>query len=517
MNKQPCTHTMRNHRFFESGSTTLLAMITLATLALAGATVLFGVSRRYHGNEQVQGWQEALFAAEGGADIGLANLRWQVVSGSPTPFDSSLGWVTTTSGSNTTYTYRTPTVGQTGEGTTQTWAIVTIDAPTATTPAGLKDSKGKQWYRIRSTGHARLPGLKRASIDALQDPNARRNNSLRKINLLYDRSTGSQLAIPEATRTIEQIIQPKVSGGFALLARTTLTISGPQIIDSYDPTDPTKSTGGLYDATKRQKNGSIFSNGSASSALTVASGESVYGNAATNGGTFADPNHTIQSPGTINNSTNTPLPVIPDPDWGLPGTPTINGTVTTVTTSNTISVDSDSTQNYYKLSAITAPLTIALKPGVTSGTLNIWLTGSVTTSGAITIAKGVKVNIYFTGDTFHPGMSGANVGSINNLNLDASTFTIYGCGTYAGSGPGIDLHVGGAGVQNFYGTVYAPYRLINLKYDGSTNYDPASAHYGSFVGNVINLRSSVHYDEAAGSGSGPVVDYSRVSYVEDPR
>ena len=514
MHTQSPTHPIHNPRWLQFGSTTLLAMITLATLALAGATVLSAVSRRYHGNEQVQGWQEALFAAEGGADIGLANLRWKVVSGSPTAFDSSLGWVSTTSGSNTTYTYRTPTVVQTGEGATQTWAVVTIDAPTATTPAGLKDTKGSQWYRIRSTGHARLPGLKRASIDALQDANARRGNSLRKLNLLYDRSTGGQLAIPEATRTIEQIIQPKTSGGWALLARTTLTISGPQIIDSYDSTDSTKSTNGLYDAAKRQKNGSVYSNGSASTALTIGLGEKVYGNAATNGSNFTDPHKTIQSPGTINNSTNTPLPVIPDPDWGMPGQPTINGTVTTVTSTNTISVDSDSTQNYYKLSAISAPLTIALKPGVTTGTINIWLTGSASTSGSITIAKGATVNIYFTGDTFHP----SNTNSINNLNLDPSTFTIYGTGTYAGSGPGIDIHVGGSGgVQNFYGTVYAPYRKINLKYDGNTNYDPASAFNGSFVGDTIILKGSVHYDEAAGGGSGPVVDYSRVSYVEDPR
>lgn len=505
---------MRSTRGPRSGSTTLLAMITLATLALAGATVLFGISRRYQGNTQAQGWQEALFAAEAGADIGLANLRWTVVSGSPTAFDSSLGWVTTTSGSNTTYTYTTPTVVQTGEGSVETWSVVTIDAPTTTTPAGLKDTKGKQWYRIRSTGHARLPGLKRVSIDALLDTNARHNNSLRKLNLIRDRTTGAQLAIPEATRTVEAIVQPKTSSGWALLARTTLTIMGAQTIDSYDSSDSTKSTNGLYDATKRQKNASIATNGSAATALTVGLGEKVYGNAATNGGNFNDPHKTIQAPGTIDNSTNTALPVIPDPTWGSSGSPSINASVTTVTTSNTISADSDSTQNYYKLTDINAPLTIDLKAGVTSGTVNIWLTNGATTSGSITIAKGVKVNIYFTGDTFHPN----NTNSINNLNKDPSTFTIYGTGTYAGSGPGIDIHVGGTGgVQNFYGTVYAPYRLINLRYDGSTNNDPNSAHHGSFVGNVIKNYSSVHYDEAAGGGTGPVVDYSRVSYVEDPR
>jgi hypothetical protein len=183
-----------------------------------------------------------------------------------------------------------------------------------------------------------------------------------------------------------------------------------------------------------------------------------------------------------------------------------------VSSARTITINSDPTQNYYKLSGITAPLTIA-----GTGILNIWLTGDVTTQGAITINKGATVKIYFTGSTFHPGKAGANVGSIDNLNQDPATFQLYGCGTLAGSGPGIDLHVGGAGVQNFYGTVYAPYRLINLKYDGNTNNDLNSAHYGSFIGDTINLKSSVHYDEALNGVGDSVIDYDRASYVEDAR
>src|SRR6202043_3067396 len=105
----------------EGGSATLLALFMLALIGFIGATVLLKVGRLYNGNEKAEGWQEALNAAEAGADIGMANLRWTAASPAPTPFDPSLGWVTTTTKdqnnniNNTIYTYTTPHMSQTGE------------------------------------------------------------------------------------------------------------------------------------------------------------------------------------------------------------------------------------------------------------------------------------------------------------------------------------------------------------------------------------------------------------------
>jgi hypothetical protein len=518
----------------EAGSTTFLALFMLALMLFIGTTVLWNATRLYNGNEKIEGWQEALNAAEAGADLALANIRWTVVPNGNTPFNSAgtPAWTTSTTTdpnthlvTNTTYTCTTPHITQVGEGTDETWAVITVDSPigdnTATPPAGLT-YQGNQWYRIRSTGHARIPGIHRASIDILSDSNTRHSNALRKFSLVYDRNTGAALSAPEATRTVEELIQPKVSWLPAIVALNQFTFSPlkNQLIDSYDPTDPTKSTNGQYDASKRQSNGNIGVGGtrngvnitSGSGDLVTGAGEKVYGNASTNGGSYTDPTHDIQSPGTINNSTNINVPIIPVPTWGTSGQPSINGSVTSVSSAKTITINSDPTQNYYKLSGITAPLTVA-----GTGTLNVWLTGDVTTQAAITINAGATLKIYFTGNTFHPGKAGANVGSINNLNQDPATFQLYGCGTLTGSGPGIDLHVGGAGVQNFYGTVYAPYRLVNLKYDGSTPYDTSSGFYGSFIGDTINLQGSVHYDEALNGVGDSVTDYDRSSYVEDPR
>src|SRR5262249_55061728 len=149
---------------------------------------------------------------------------------------------------------------QSGEGTAETWAVVTVDSPvgdnTNSPPSGLT-YKGNQWYRVRSTGHARIPGLQRTAIDILSDPNARHVNALRKFNMFYDRDRAATLTVPEAIRTVETILQPKTSWLPAILAIDTLDISAKHTIDSYDPTDPTKTTNGQYDPAKRQNNGNI--------------------------------------------------------------------------------------------------------------------------------------------------------------------------------------------------------------------------------------------------------------------
>jgi hypothetical protein len=271
--------------------------------------------------------------------------------------------------------------------------------------------------------------------------------------------------------------------------------------------------------------------------LQIGAGEKVYGNAGTDaqiiGGTnFTDPNNTIQAPGAINNGFDIPLPPVPVPTWGTPGDPiALNGTVTNVTSATTIN-PLHAQGNYYKIQNINAPLVIAALPVTTpptTATVNIWLTGTagkagaysggMTPGGEITIPKGVTLKVYVdNGVSFHPGQGGSNVGAIDNQNMDASTFLLYGVGTYPGgnAGGGIDLHVGGAStIANFYGTVYAPYRYVLMQYDGSTPYDPLHGYYGSFVGNIMTVEGSFHYDES--SSAGIVTDFLRSSYVEDTR
>src|SRR5262249_16531043 len=220
-----------------------------------------------------------------------------------------------------------------------------------------------------------------------------------------------------------------------------------------------------------------------------------------------DPQNTIQSPGTINNNVNTNVPIIPVPTWGSAGQPAINGSVTNVSSPTTITANSDTSKNYSKLSGLSSDLTIA-----GTGTINIWLTNNVGKNATIIINKGATLKIYFAGSTFHP----QNDGGIVNLNQDPADFQFYGVGTPS-TGGNIDFHVGKTPGVNFYGSVYAPYRTLNLKYDGSTNFDTTSGFYGSFVGDDIKLQGSLHYDEALNGVGDSVIDYNRVSYVEAPR
>ena len=55
------------------------------------------------------------------------------------------------------------------------------------------------------------------------------------------------------------------------------------VVDSYDSTDPTKSTNGLYDAAKRQENGDIATDGQ----LIEAGNAQIHGDVATNAGTVS--------------------------------------------------------------------------------------------------------------------------------------------------------------------------------------------------------------------------------------
>src|SRR5207253_8463910 len=55
------------------------------------------------------------------------------------------------------------------------------------------------------------------------------------------------------------------------------------VVDSYDSTDPTKSTNGLYDPAKRQENGDIATDGQ----LIEAGNAQIFGDVATNAGTVS--------------------------------------------------------------------------------------------------------------------------------------------------------------------------------------------------------------------------------------
>src|ERR1700719_1710738 len=86
-----------------TGSTIMCALCTILIISLIGANVLLNCTTRYNvSSKQVKAWKEALYAAEGGADIAFSEVR-KFVPPPSTAFLSSNGWTTTVGPSYTSY------------------------------------------------------------------------------------------------------------------------------------------------------------------------------------------------------------------------------------------------------------------------------------------------------------------------------------------------------------------------------------------------------------------------------
>jgi len=474
-----------------SGSTTVLALLTVTIVAFIGATVLFNSATRFQASTVVGGWQEALSAAEAGADIGVANCRGTAVSGASgysTAFNSANGWSlvdpTNAQGNNVTYssplgysytlpaTCNVPVMYQSGQCSSKLWATVTVDGP-----SGLVDSYGNQWFRVRSTGYAALSGFHRVSLDTPTDPNARHTNELRKLSLVMNRFTGQRLTTPQATRTVEVILQPATAFGAAIVANSSLkAVNSGFRVDSFDSRDPNKSTNGQYDPAKFQQNGNIYAN----FATPNISGD-IYGNVNDVGGDLqSSPNiH-----GQINNNQGFSTPPVLAPSW------------------STIQSTPGNGQNF-QTGPVSAPLNYVCSGSLSvniqapavgqTGAVNIWFTDDFT--GSVTVPVGVICKIWITGDMKTP--------NINNMNNNAADLQFYGINPPNGGEQKWETK----DTTGYYGLLYAPAAQIKTG---------AGDIYGSIIGEDVNIKNNVHYDEAFG-GVGTVIDYARASWVEDPR
>jgi hypothetical protein len=117
----------------------------------------------------------------------------------------------------------------------------------------------------------------------------KQDSRLRKLSLNVDRFTNGVLTShaidsPRVSRRIEAIVRPVSAFDQAIMSVGALNLNDSDIvIDSYDSRDPNKSTGGLYDAAKRQENGALATDGN----LINAGNAYVYGDVATNAGTVS--------------------------------------------------------------------------------------------------------------------------------------------------------------------------------------------------------------------------------------
>src|SRR6202011_826532 len=450
----------------QHGSVLMITVLTIAVLMMLCVTSLYITSQNANAGMQAASWQQALSGTESAIDQAIAALNtnswtnWVTLSGSlpnlqpqpgstppaatGPPGSGQYNYLSNSITSQLTQYTVANAITTSGEGNNLVSMWTTIDT------GGLPpDSNGNQWYRIRATGTAAAVGPPRVS-------NQRLDNDLRKIGLRFDRKTNNAIASPQATRTIEVIVQALAQSIWVrgVTLKGAITMSGGGTADSFNSSDPFKSTNGQYDVSKRQSHGDIATTNSGTSSNL--NNTYVYGNLAYSGSAVKNTNH-VQ--GTISTPFNTTIPATSDPTW-TSGTYTSlgggnPGILTAGTKSNPVrvKVNGDLT-----VSGGTV-LTIAPNGGGTDSYIEVWVTGKLTTSGAGTItqlpnvyatywvdnditvsggsylnqsglAKNVVINGVGTGHKITDSGGGTFIGVIDAPGLDA---TISGGGTYSGA------------------------------------------------------------------------------------
>jgi hypothetical protein len=460
---------------------------------LLGAEAIRLVTTKYQNVFHAASWQEAILATESGVDLAMVELRKSVSSPSSawqSPWVGGAPGNGNSSSSLTTITYL-------GEGSTTMNLNVTVDAPSQ-----MIDSRGWQYYRIRATGTNLVPGPQRGSDE-------KRDAVLRKLSIWNDRLTGTPLIRPLVSRRIEVIAKPLSPFNAAILAKGKINLTDQNIvIDSYDSRDNTKSTNGQYDASKRQQNGNVDTDGTVISAGNA----HIYGNIGTNDGTATG---VANVTGTVSTDFYQDINSVQTPAW----TTGITVNPSSVTNTTTITAGATKGAFRYKLSQISLSgknvLTISGAADGSTTYADIWVTGNISISGQgqIALGDGVIASFYLAGNasisgngiTNGTGSSNGNSGSLPTNSRPANVI-LYGIKPTSGT-QSISL----SGNANMEASIYAPDADVSLSGGGNNG-----TFYGAIVGNTVTMTgvTSVHYDQALAS-AGFVTDYKIASWFED--
>jgi hypothetical protein len=268
--------------------------------------------------------------------------------------------------------------------------------------------------------------------------------------------------------------------GKGMVAQEALDAAG-TYIDSYDSTDPTKSTDGKWDITKRQDNGSVATNSKDPGALDLGGGD-IYGSIATGpGGTpvisggsvgdkaWVDGGRTGVQDGHYTDDMNVEFdPVEP---------PFLEGTdIPRSGTINDEEYDMVLLTGNYQVNSVNNQRIIAIGKAV------LYVLGSIKQSGnsVVEVAPMGSLKMYVGGSADLGGN-----GIINDSGM-TTNFTLFGL-------PGCtDIKFHGNG--EFYGAIYAPNADLTLNGGGSGDQDFSGASVTKSVN--FNGHFRFHYDES---------------------
>ncbi len=370
---QPQPMPAAHPRVRERASVLIFTLFVVTILSVAVASTLMIASNKYHTVFQASSWQEAFYGAEAGADLAVAAItgnnwaNWYVASGTP-PRTTPTTNTSTASGvpSSGNYNYTVVDLSHGGEGNNRLSLFVTVDAPASLSPAG-----GSPWLRVRATGITDVSGPTQVSLE-------KRDAALRKLSLVTDRDTGKAVTRPFASRTVELILKPQSRGRAITLKGTLQMPGGNGLIDSFDSSDPTKSTNGLYARLKAQKNGDV--------GMMNSTGSDLQGSTI-NGNLFYNPTPPIgiqHVNGTMSGGFNATIDAVPGPpaNWA----PT-NTSVTIIQTTTTLVSGTKANPARYRVSQITfgsgTTITIRLRRAAARATSrSSWMATSPATATA---------------------------------------------------------------------------------------------------------------------------------------
>jgi hypothetical protein len=327
------------------------------------------------------------------------------------------------------------------------------------------------------------------------------DSDLRKISLLFDRKTGAPISAPQASRTIEVIVQPVAKSFWArgITTRKWMSMSGDGnsligVVDSFDSSNPFKSMLGLYDVTKRQSHGDLAMVDSTNANLRSTF---VYGNLTYSGPPVQNTNH-VQ--GTIATPFNKTIPDTADPTWSPDFT--YSGGATPP-----FAIIKSGTKNQPARIKINGDFTVPAGQTVTiinqdlaadNNYIEFWVTGKFTTAVGGAIVQNPLVHATWYVDSAITVSGDSYV----NSSLRAANLSFIGVGA---NHQAIE-----SGVAPFIGTINAP--GFDVTISGLGGYS------GAVIGNTLTLNNfgSIHYDEALKGNASNVVDhYAFASWIED--
>jgi hypothetical protein len=475
------------------GGTLLVAISTIAALSVIGGTLALSLTSRSQISGRSASWHEAGVAAESGVDMAVGEIRRVMPGTTPSSIlNPWAGW-TTSPVTNAlpavgqlpadVLTFVAPSLVHGGEGSTITSAVVTVEAPSLLAfPVGSSN----RWLRVRAVGTAPLTGRRQAPLSKL-------DTALRHLALTRERADivgrGSRaVSAPEVSRAIEVIVRPVHPFEQAMVSAGALTgTDSASIIDSFDSTDTTKSTLGMYDSNKQQQHGSAFTLGT-----VLGFAGKIMGDAGTNGGALTK---TASISGIVNNSFYQAPVSIATPAWASTAADVTKSVSATVNLSAGLS---SSAPARYRLNGTSGKVNIS---GLSTQKtyLELYVTGDL--SGKLFIEPGVQVAIYAAGKIQYAA------GDIDNGNNRAASLQIYGIQPAAGVTPNIDLTLG----KDLYASIYAPGHALKISANGHL--------IGSMLAKSIEIAGTMqfHYDESLATQAGPVIDYKVASWIEDVR